>query len=44
MPENEYCQSNRMTVYLGSIYAYKGLLMVRIKAREEEDEATNIRE
>ncbi|XP_031786895.1 gamma-aminobutyric acid type B receptor subunit 2 isoform X2 [Nasonia vitripennis] len=28
MPENEYCQSNRMTVYLGSIYAYKGLLMI----------------
>lgn len=28
IPENEYCQSNRMTIYLGSIYAYKGLLMV----------------
>ncbi|KAJ8687216.1 hypothetical protein QAD02_023010, partial [Eretmocerus hayati] len=28
LPENEYCQSNRMTVYLGSIYAYKGLLMI----------------
>ncbi|XP_024936247.1 gamma-aminobutyric acid type B receptor subunit 2 isoform X2 [Cephus cinctus] len=28
IPENEYCQSNRMTVYLGSIYAYKGLLMI----------------
>ncbi|CAL7939276.1 unnamed protein product [Xylocopa violacea] len=28
IPENEYCQSNRMTIYLGSIYAYKGLLMI----------------
>ncbi|XP_058796020.1 gamma-aminobutyric acid type B receptor subunit 2 isoform X2 [Phymastichus coffea] len=28
LPQNEYCQSNRMTVYLGSIYAYKGLLMI----------------
>ncbi|XP_063989101.1 gamma-aminobutyric acid type B receptor subunit 2 [Diachasmimorpha longicaudata] len=28
IPENEYCQSNRMTLYLGSIYAYKGLLMI----------------
>ncbi|XP_033220123.1 gamma-aminobutyric acid type B receptor subunit 2 isoform X2 [Belonocnema kinseyi] len=28
IPENEYCQSNRMSVYLGSIYAYKGLLMI----------------
>ncbi|KAF7398742.1 hypothetical protein HZH66_006639 [Vespula vulgaris] len=28
IPENEYCQSNRMTVYMGCIYAYKGLLMI----------------
>ncbi|XP_076162250.1 gamma-aminobutyric acid type B receptor subunit 2 [Ptiloglossa arizonensis] len=28
VPENEYCQSNRMTVYLVCIYAYKGLLMI----------------
>ncbi|XP_048507202.1 gamma-aminobutyric acid type B receptor subunit 2 isoform X2 [Athalia rosae] len=28
IPENEYCQSNRMTVYLGSIYAYKGVLLI----------------
>ncbi|XP_043477388.1 gamma-aminobutyric acid type B receptor subunit 2 [Leptopilina heterotoma] len=28
IPENEYCQSNRMSVYLGIIYAYKGLLMI----------------
>ncbi|XP_076681507.1 gamma-aminobutyric acid type B receptor subunit 2 isoform X2 [Andrena cerasifolii] len=28
IPENEYCQSNRMTVYLSCIYAYKGLLMI----------------
>ncbi|XP_043269950.1 gamma-aminobutyric acid type B receptor subunit 2 isoform X2 [Venturia canescens] len=28
IPENEYCQSNRMTVYLCCIYAYKGLLMI----------------
>ncbi|KAK9299421.1 hypothetical protein QLX08_007581 [Tetragonisca angustula] len=28
IPENEYCQSNRMTIYLGCIYAYKGLLMI----------------
>ncbi|XP_023288258.1 gamma-aminobutyric acid type B receptor subunit 2, partial [Orussus abietinus] len=28
IPENEYCQSNRMTVFLVSIYAYKGLLMI----------------
>ncbi len=29
-PENEYCQSNHMTIFVGSIYAYKGLLMVRV--------------
>ncbi|XP_046665418.1 gamma-aminobutyric acid type B receptor subunit 2 isoform X2 [Homalodisca vitripennis] len=28
IPENEYCQSNRMTIFVGSIYAYKGLLMI----------------
>lgn len=28
VPENEYCQSERMTIFVGSIYAYKGLLMV----------------
>jgi len=27
-PQNEYCQSNHMTIFVGSIYAYKGLLMV----------------
>ena len=27
-PENEYCQSNHMTIFVSSIYAYKGLLMV----------------
>ncbi|XP_034233337.1 gamma-aminobutyric acid type B receptor subunit 2 [Thrips palmi] len=26
--ENEYCMSERMTVFVGSIYAYKGLLMI----------------
>ncbi|EFX81964.1 gamma-aminobutyric acid B receptor, partial [Daphnia pulex] len=26
-PENEYCQSNHMTIFVSSIYAYKGLLM-----------------
>ena len=28
VPEMEFCQSKRMTVFLGSIYVYKGLLMV----------------
>ncbi|EFN87915.1 Gamma-aminobutyric acid type B receptor subunit 2 [Harpegnathos saltator] len=28
IPENEYCQSNQMNIYLGCIYAYKGLLMM----------------
>ncbi|XP_039287226.1 gamma-aminobutyric acid type B receptor subunit 2-like isoform X2 [Nilaparvata lugens] len=28
IPKNEYCQSNRMTIFVGSIYAYKGLLMI----------------
>ncbi|XP_063230509.1 gamma-aminobutyric acid type B receptor subunit 2 [Bacillus rossius redtenbacheri] len=28
VPVNEYCQSGRMTVFVSSIYAYKGLLMV----------------
>ncbi|XP_066995150.2 gamma-aminobutyric acid type B receptor subunit 2 [Anabrus simplex] len=28
IPENEYCQSERMTIFVGSIYAYKGLLMI----------------
>ncbi|XP_077500288.1 gamma-aminobutyric acid type B receptor subunit 2 isoform X3 [Amblyomma americanum] len=27
IPEMEYCQSHKMTIFLGSIYAYKGLLM-----------------
>ncbi|KAL4706640.1 hypothetical protein ACJJTC_005025 [Scirpophaga incertulas] len=26
--ENEYCQSERMTIFIGVIYAYKGLLLV----------------
>ncbi|XP_011871039.1 PREDICTED: gamma-aminobutyric acid type B receptor subunit 2-like isoform X1 [Vollenhovia emeryi] len=28
IPENEYCQSNQMNIYLFCIYAYKGLLMI----------------
>lgn len=28
IPEMEYCQSRHMTIFLGSIYVYKGLLMV----------------
>ncbi|GAB1862196.1 GABR2 protein [Camponotus japonicus] len=28
IPENEYCQSNQMNIYLCCIYAYKGLLMI----------------
>ena len=28
IPENEYCKSHKMTVFVGCIYAYKGLLMV----------------
>ncbi|XP_046400524.1 gamma-aminobutyric acid type B receptor subunit 2-like [Ischnura elegans] len=28
IPENEYCQSGNMTVFVGSIYAYKGLLLI----------------
>lgn len=28
IPENEYCQSNQMNIYLFCIYIYKGLLMV----------------
>lgn len=28
VPEIEYCQSERMGVFLSTIYAYKGLLMV----------------
>uniref|UniRef100_A0AAN0LJ33 Gamma-aminobutyric acid type B receptor n=1 Tax=Polyphagotarsonemus latus TaxID=1204166 RepID=A0AAN0LJ33_9ACAR len=27
VPQMEYCQSKRMTIFLGSIYVYKGLLM-----------------
>ncbi|KAI1289285.1 Gamma-aminobutyric acid type B receptor subunit 2 [Halotydeus destructor] len=27
VPELEFCQSKRMTIFLGSIYVYKGLLM-----------------
>lgn len=30
IPENEYCASERMTIFVGSIYAYKGLLMVKL--------------
>ncbi|CAB4069502.1 GABBR [Lepeophtheirus salmonis] len=29
IPRNEYCRSNNMTIFVCSIYAYKGLLMVR---------------
>lgn len=28
MQENEYCQSKRITIFFGIIYAYKGLLLV----------------
>jgi hypothetical protein len=28
VPEMEFCQSKRMTIFLGAIYVYKGLLMV----------------
>ncbi|XP_017778907.1 PREDICTED: gamma-aminobutyric acid type B receptor subunit 2 [Nicrophorus vespilloides] len=28
IPENEYCASERMTIFVGCIYAYKGLLMI----------------
>lgn len=28
--ENEYCQSERMTIFIGIIYAYKGLLLVSV--------------
>ncbi|XP_014261698.1 gamma-aminobutyric acid type B receptor subunit 2 isoform X2 [Cimex lectularius] len=27
-PENEYCRSNYMNIFVGIIYAYKGLLMI----------------
>ncbi|XP_065572000.1 gamma-aminobutyric acid type B receptor subunit 2-like isoform X2 [Artemia franciscana] len=27
-PENEYCKSHHMTIFVGCIYGYKGLLMV----------------
>ncbi|XP_073977226.1 gamma-aminobutyric acid type B receptor subunit 2 isoform X2 [Rhodnius prolixus] len=27
-PENEYCKSNYMNIFVGIIYAYKGLLMI----------------
>lgn len=29
--ENEYCQSNKITIFIGVIYAYKGLLLVSTK-------------
>lgn len=29
--ENEYCQSERITIFIGIIYAYKGILLVRFK-------------
>ncbi|XP_066144261.1 gamma-aminobutyric acid type B receptor subunit 2 isoform X2 [Euwallacea fornicatus] len=28
IPENEYCTSNKMTIFISSIYVYKGLLMI----------------
>lgn len=28
MQENEYCQSNQMSIFIGIIYAYKGLLLI----------------
>jgi hypothetical protein len=29
IPEIEYCKSDYMSIFVGCIYAYKGLLMVR---------------
>lgn len=29
--ENEYCQSERITIFIGIIYAYKGILLVLLK-------------
>lgn len=28
VPEMEYCQSEHMTIFLGIVYGYKGLLMI----------------
>ncbi|XP_048522190.1 gamma-aminobutyric acid type B receptor subunit 2-like [Dendroctonus ponderosae] len=28
IPENEYCTSSKMTIFISSIYVYKGLLMI----------------
>lgn len=30
IPENEYCQSEHMTIFVSIIYAYKGLLLVSL--------------
>lgn len=32
-PENEFCESKHMHIFVGSIYAYKGLLMVSINEK-----------
>lgn len=29
--ENEYCQSERITIFISVIYAYKGILLVRAR-------------
>ena len=29
IPKLEYCRSNHLNIFVGCIYAYKGLLMVR---------------
>lgn len=37
--ENEYCQSEKMPIFIGAIYAYKGLLLVRLFYRCEKESA-----
>ena len=36
-PQNEYCASHHMTIFVGSIYAYKGLLMVRLISYKDDN-------
>ena len=41
IPQNEMCKSDRMNVFIGVIYAYKGLLLV--SGLNEDDDGDDYR-
>ena len=41
IPQNEMCKSHRMNVFIGVIYAYKGLLLVSDRNGIDDDDGDN---